>query len=110
MPAIATANQNSAMPEAEAEISIALASAAQRSACTTLDPGPAAATHSMSRLGWRRLPKFTGTGLAQPKRMPPTIIEISGKTMVPTGSMCLAGFNVTRPSMYAVLSPNILAT
>ena len=34
-----------------------------------LAPGPAAATQRMSRFGFRRLPKFTGTGLAQPKRM-----------------------------------------
>ena len=29
-----------------------------------LEAGPASATHTMSRLGWRSWPKFTGTGLA----------------------------------------------
>ena len=36
------------------------------SAMSRFAPGPAAATHSMSRLGLRRLPKLTGTGLAHP--------------------------------------------
>ena len=31
---------------------------------------------------------------------------ISGIRTVPTGSMCLSGFNVTRPSMRAVGSPH----
>ncbi len=37
---------------------------AHRMACTKFDKGPASATHTLSRLGWRNWPKFTGTGLA----------------------------------------------
>jgi len=33
-------------------------------ASSTFIPGPASATHTMSRRGWRRRPKSTGTGLA----------------------------------------------
>ena len=38
--------------------------APHRNAWTRLAPGPAKATQIMSRLGLRRLPKRTGTGLA----------------------------------------------
>ena len=70
----------------------------------------------MSRFGLRRLPKFTGTGFAQPKMnggvcvIAATSTSIPGTSIVPTGSMCLIGFAVTRPSIQAVWSPNILAT
>jgi len=54
-----------------------------------LDAGPAAATHNMSFLGLRKRPKSTGTGFAQPNRMPPSKIVIAGNKIVPKGSMCL---------------------
>jgi hypothetical protein len=47
----------------------------------------------------RSAPKFTGTGLAQPNSTPPIISDNSGSSTVPTGSMCLSGFSVMRPSM-----------
>jgi hypothetical protein len=99
MPATDTANQNSATPDDDPVISMIFATSPQTSACTMLEPGPAPATQNMSRFGWRRLLKLTGTGFAQPKKMPPRTSEMSGKTMVPMGSMCLAGFSVTRPIM-----------
>ena len=71
-------------------------------------PGPAAATHSMSRLGSRRFSKLTGTGLAHPKRNPVNAVRI-GTRMVPTGSMCRAGLRLVRPSIHAVLSPKNFA-
>ena len=46
----------------------ARSSSAQSTAITKLAAGPAAATQIMSRFGLRRLPKLTGTGLAQPNR------------------------------------------
>ena len=39
-------------------------SSAQAIACARLEAGPASATQTMSRLGLRSAPKFTGTGLA----------------------------------------------
>ena len=84
---------------------------AQNTAMARFMPGPAAATHSMSCLGRRRLAKLTGTGLAQPKRIapPPSSLLVSriasGTSMVPTGSMCLIGFAVMRPRAAAVVSP-----
>ncbi len=33
-------------------------------ASSTFIPGPASATHTMSRRGWRSRPKLTGTGFA----------------------------------------------
>ena len=87
---------------------------AHSSACTKFDPGPAAATQIMSRLGWRRLPKFTGTGFAQPnmngRRPSSAAAARPGTSIVPIGSMCFIGFSVTRPSIQAVRSPNSLAT
>ncbi|MNR51204.1 hypothetical protein D3C85_1708410 [compost metagenome] len=69
-----------------------------------LAAGPASATHSMSFLGRRRRPKSTGTGLAQPNSMPGLPISLEAKRMatgtssVPMGSMCRAGFRLTRPA------------
>ncbi|PLK48729.1 hypothetical protein C0V76_11785 [Uliginosibacterium sp. TH139] len=85
-------------------------------ACTKLEAGPAAATHSISALGLRKRPKSTGTGLAQPNggKLAPVMAFIStmppGTSKVPTGSICLRGFSVIRPIMCAVGSPNIRAT
>ena len=74
-------------------------------------PGPASATATMSRLGWRRLPKCTGTGLAQPKRNgEPLTTSSSGRMMLPKGSMWGIGFNVSRPARLAVSSPSRFAT
>jgi hypothetical protein len=69
----------------------------------------------MSRLGFRRLAKFTGTGFAHPKMKPglPNLASRSrtpGTRIVPTGSMCFMGFAVTRPNIHAVWSPKSLAT
>jgi hypothetical protein len=88
---------------------------AHASAMTKFAAGPAAATHSMSRFGWRRLPKFTGTGFAQPKIHggPPNAaaaaIIIPGTSNVPTGSMCRNGLSEIRPSLSAVRSPKLRA-
>ena len=84
-------------------------------AIAKLASGPAPATQNMSRFGLRRLPKFTGTGFAQPKMNAglPNLASnssIPGTSIVPTKSMCLIGLAVTRPSIQAVWSPNILAT
>src|SRR4030095_1388222 len=46
--------------------SVARINNAHKNAMAKLANGPAPATQIMSRLGWRRFPKFTGTGLAQP--------------------------------------------
>ena len=62
-----------------------LISKAHSRAIAKLVAGPAAATHSMSCLGWRNWPKFTGTGLAQPNRMPPRASVIMGSKTVPMG-------------------------
>ncbi len=68
--------------------------------------GPANATQIMSRLGLRKLPKRTGTGLAAPRMMGlPTRTRNKGSKMVPKGSMCLSGLSVTRPNIQAVSSP-----
>ena len=67
IPAIAillSASLSNQAPGAESFIS-----SAQPIAITTLAAGPAAATHSMSRFGLRKLPKFTGTGFAHPNRI-----------------------------------------
>ncbi|KAG1060982.1 hypothetical protein G6F40_018039 [Rhizopus arrhizus] len=70
----------------------------------------------MSRLGRRKRPKSTGTGLAQPNSMPglPSSLDASrmttGTSKVPTGSMWRIGFRLTRPAGKAVGSPNIRAT
>ena len=84
---------------------------AQPIAIMTLATGPAIATHSMSRFGLRKLPKFTGTGFAHPNRIGEWISNsIPGRSTVPIGSMCFSGFAVTRPSIQAVWSPKIRAT
>ena len=84
---------------------------AQISAISRLAPGPAAATQSMSCFGLRRLLKLTGTGFAQPNRMPapPVSFEmirmVNGTINVPIRSKCRIGFSVMRPSICAVRSP-----
>ena len=77
------------------------------SACKKLAPGPASATQTMSRLGWRKRSKRTGTGLAYPNKNAPLVLKYNsrGSKMVPNGSMCGKGLSVTRPSIEAVLSP-----
>ena len=73
---------------------------AQMIACTKFDPGPAKATQIESILGFLSRPKLTGTGLAYPtKKGDPVRIKTSGINRVPTGSICLAGLRLTRPSM-----------
>src|SRR3990167_6718573 len=91
---------------------LSLAIPAQKNAINRLAKGPAKATHALSRRGLLRLSQLTGTGLAQPNTNVywlKTKIN-SGKITVPQRSMCLKGFNVTRPNIKAVLSPNLLAT
>ena len=100
------------IPAASVKLSFTIS--AQNSAIARLAPGPAAATHSMWRLGLRRLAKFTGTGLAQPKmKPPPTSLEsassTSGTATVPIGSIWRIGFRLTRPCEYAVRSPKYFA-
>jgi hypothetical protein len=70
---------------------------AQTTSCARLEAGPAAATHNMSFLGWRRLLKLTGTGFAQPNMKGESASVTIGSTIVPTRSMCFTGFSVTRP-------------
>jgi hypothetical protein len=72
---------------------------AQTMSCARFEAGPAAATQSMSLLGRRRLLKLTGTGFAQPNMKGENASVTIGRTIVPTGSMCLTGLSVTRPSM-----------
>jgi len=65
-----------------------------------LAPGPAAATHNISRFGFFKFAKFTGTGFAYPNANFPPLANnnTAGTTSVPIGSMCLTGFSVMRPS------------
>src|SRR5262249_6261543 len=73
--------------------------------------GPARATSTMSRRGFLSALKLTGTGLAYPNRNGVRRSnKIAGIRIVPTGSMCLSGFMVTRPKRYAVSSPRRWAT
>ncbi len=73
-------------------------------AISKLVPGPAAATHSMSRFGLRSREKSTGTGLAQPNNMalPPSSLLATriapGTRIVPTGSTWRSGFRLMRPA------------
>src|ERR1051325_6013068 len=85
-------------------------SAAEMIARAMLIPGPAAATSTMSRRGWCRRWKFTGTGFAQPKRKGARAIsKMAGRMMVPNESICRNGLNVTRLSRRAVSSPSLSA-
>jgi hypothetical protein len=52
---------------------------------------------------------LTGVGFAQPMSGAPDTIAIRGSSNVPIGSVCAIGFNVTRPSRFAVSSPSWLA-
>ena len=54
---------------------------AQKTAMTKFEAGPAAATHSMSFLGLRKAPKLTGTGFAQPNKIPPNMTVKAGSKM-----------------------------
>ena len=74
-----------------------------------LDAGPAAATNTMSRLGCLRFCQVIGTGFAQPNMKPAIMYIRPGMRIVPSGSMCLSGFSVSRPSIMAVLSPSCSA-
>ncbi len=71
---------------------------------TRFESGPAALTR-MSPVDWRterrKFAGFTGTGFAQPIGAPR-----SGRSKVPTGSMCGTGFRVSRPRRAAVSSPS----
>ncbi len=92
------------MPNASFKIS------PQPTAIARLLNGPAAATHNMSRFGRRRLPKFTGTGLAQPNMIGVNSSVNSGTTIVPSQSMWRSGFRLMRPAACAVMSPKWRAT
>src|SRR3989304_9383555 len=75
-------------------------------AISRLANGPATATNAISRLGCLRFSQVTGTGFAQPNINPVPIASIRpGRRMVPTGSMCVAGWRVSLPSIRAVLPP-----
>ncbi len=71
--------------------------------------GPANATIMPSRRGFLKLRAVTGTGLAQPNKKPPENNRNMGTNKVPIGSMCLAGFKLKRPSIFAVGSPSLYA-
>ena len=86
-----------------------LAIRAHNIAITKLEPGPAAATNAISRFGLCSIAMFTGTGFAQPIKKPLVKYSIRGTNIVPTGSMCLNGFKLKRPSRDAVESPKYLA-
>ena len=61
----------------------------------------------MSRFGWRRRWKATGTGLAQPNtKGEPSSTSMPGRTSVPNGSTWRTGLKLTRPSRRAVSSPS----
>ena len=72
--------------------------------------GPANATKNVPNfLGWS-FEKFTGTGFAQPIRNGALVIKSkSGKTIEPSGSICLMGFRLKRPICFAVVSPKLYA-
>ena len=81
-------------------------------ATTKLVTGPARETFSIPQRLSLKLYGFTGTGLAQPKIGPWPAVKtskIKGKMIVPNGSICFNGFNVSLPSLFAVVSPNIKA-
>ena len=73
---------------------------AKRSANAKLVAGPAAATIVSPQCGARvRLYGLYGTGFAQPNRKPPgERIEIMGKIIEPSMSMCGMGLSVSRPA------------
>ena len=67
-----------------------------------LTAGPERAIKKLSREGWRRLRRSTGTGLPQP-------MWINIKASVPKGSRCARGFSVSLPLALAVGSPSRFA-
>ena len=92
-------------------VRISAKSKALTTASSRFIPGPAAATSAMSRRGWCIFRGSIGTGLAQPNRkLPGNIKQISGKIMVPNGSIWAIGFRVNLPAFSAVWSPKIKAT
>ncbi len=78
-------------------------------AITILVKGPMSPTRTDWLRGLLSLEILTGTGFAQPKYPAPEIVKIIGKTMDPMGSMCLRGFRVSRPALFAVSSPKMNA-
>lgn len=73
--------------------------------------GPARATQIISCLGFLRLWKFTGTGLAQPNIIGDLVmIKSKGRTIVPIRSIWGMGFRVNLPERRAVGSPHLSAT
>jgi len=75
------------------------------------ESGPAIPTQSISLRGFLNAEKFTGTGLAYPKRNLPPVEKNNnkGRTTVPIGSMCAKGLSVNLPEYLAVGSPNLYA-
>ncbi len=82
----------------------------QKTAMARLAAGPAMATRAVSRFGLPRLRQSIGTGFAQPKTKPTVRYNTAGTIIVPTGSICLMGFKLNRPSIIAVRSPSLYAT
>ncbi len=72
---------------------------------TKLLIGPTTAVLMSSHTSFLKLRGSTGVGFAHPNIGKWLNARIAGSRTVPTGSMCLMGFNVTRPSMRAVGSP-----
>ena len=80
---------------------------AATTASTRLLAGPAAAiSMNFCRQLAPRRAEFTGTGFAHPMSGRFVTIAISGKRIVPIGSMCTTGFSEMRPSSRAVESPS----
>ena len=71
--------------------------------------GPATEVRMSSRTGFLKFCGFTGVGLAQPSIGIRATDAIKGSKTVPTGSICLIGLSVIRPSMRAVGSPQRFA-
>ena len=77
---------------------------------TRLVAGPARETSTPWLRGLRRRLRFTGTGLAQPKKPNPLRASRPGTSSVPIGSTWASGLKVSRPARLAVSSPNARAT
>ncbi len=70
------------------------------------DRGPAKATSASPFFPDLRALKFTGTGFAHPRMIPPgKIAQNRGNIIEPNGSICFIGFRVRRPMILAVWSP-----
>src|SRR5687768_15800183 len=67
---------------------------------------PAAETQRFATRLFRQRNGFTGVGLAQPIKGACVKKAMAGKSSVPIGSTCDAGFKLIRPCDFARSSPN----